>query len=172
MQKTQNVIRPSLIGHAVLSHSPPKQVDDRMATESYAFDQAHEHPHIRQHRRLPQARLAQHHFVQPQFGLRRRFVRPLLLERGWLASNLLLLRAVDGTCTTVAAVIKAFLLPFAGYRLIVGGAPFAGTLPAMMLPAAERTTQVRATCAAGIREKPNPAVRAVSDATLQPRMGL
>ena len=48
----------------------------------------------------------------------------------------------------------------------------AGTLLAMVLPAAEGTTQVPPTCVAGMREKANPAVRAVSDAAPKLGMGL
>ena len=42
----------------------------------------------------------------------------------------------------------------------------------MVLPAAERASQVPPTCVAGMREKANPAVRAVSDAAPQLGMGL
>jgi hypothetical protein len=48
----------------------------------------------------------------------------------------------------------------------------AGTLSAMVLAATERTTQVEATCAARMRQKANPAVRAADDATPQLGMGL
>jgi hypothetical protein len=48
----------------------------------------------------------------------------------------------------------------------------AGTLPAMVLPAAKRTTQVPATCVAGMREKANPTVDAADDATLKLGMRL
>lgn len=57
-------------------------------------------------------------------------------------------------------------------RLIVGDAPLAGTLPAMVLAAAKRTTQVFAAGVPGMGEKANPAVNAGSDATLQFAMGL
>src|SRR5208283_1574902 len=50
--------------------------------------------------------------------------------------------------------------------------PFVGTLPLMVPPATERTTQVLAMSILGIREKPNPAVSAANDATLKLRMGL
>ena len=72
----------------------------------------------------------------------------------------------------MAAGIETLLLRFPGRRLVVGGTPLAGTLPAMVLPAAERTTQVPPTCVAGMREKANPAVRAASDAALKLGMGL
>ena len=48
----------------------------------------------------------------------------------------------------------------------------AGTLPAMMLPAAERATQILTTCVPGMSQKPNPTVNTVSDAVPQPGMGL
>ena len=57
-------------------------------------------------------------------------------------------------------------------RLIVRDTPFVGTLPLMVPPATERTTQVPAMSILGIREKPNPAVSAANDATLKLRMGL
>ena len=52
------------------------------------------------------------------------------------------------------------------------GTPFAGTLPAMMSLAAERTTQIRPTGVAGVREKPNAAVPAVRHAAEQFGIGL
>ena len=42
----------------------------------------------------------------------------------------------------------------------------------MVLPAAERTSQVPPTCVAGMREKANPAAHAVNDAALKLGMGL
>ena len=71
----------------------------------------------------------------------------------------------------LAAGIEPLLLRFPGCRLVVRGAPLAGTLPAMVLPAAERTPQVSATCVPGMREKANPAVHAVNDAALKARDG-
>ena len=50
------------------------------------------------------------------------------------------------------------LLRFPDRRSVVRGAPLAGMLPAMMLPAAERTAQVPPACVAGMREEANPAV--------------
>ena len=52
------------------------------------------------------------------------------------------------------------------------GTPFAGTLPAMMSLAAERTTQIRPAGVAGVREKPNAAVPAVRHAAEQFGIGL
>ena len=71
----------------------------------------------------------------------------------------------------LAAGIEPLLLRLPGRRSVVGGAPLAGTLPTMVLPAAERTTQVPPTGVAGMREKANPAVRAVSDAAREARDG-
>jgi hypothetical protein len=48
----------------------------------------------------------------------------------------------------------------------------AGTLSAMVLPAAERTTQLPATCVAGVREKANPTLNAADDAPLKVGTGL
>jgi hypothetical protein len=70
----------------------------------------------------------------------------------------------------VAAAVEPLLLGFARRRLVVGGAPPAGLLPAMVLAATEGTTQVLPTCVAGMREKANPAVRAVGDAA--PKLGV
>ena len=84
----------------------------------------------------------------------------------------MLLSAVGGTGPAVAAGIETFLFQLPGCRLIVRGTTLTGTLPAMVLPAAEGTAQVQATCAAGMGEKPNPAVNAVRDATPQFRMRL
>ena len=72
----------------------------------------------------------------------------------------------------LAAGIEPLLLRFPGCRLVVRGTPLAGTLPAMVLPAAERTTQVPPTCVAGMRQKANPTVRAVRHAALKLGMGL
>jgi hypothetical protein len=72
----------------------------------------------------------------------------------------------------LAAGIEPLLLRFPGCRLVVRRAPLAGTLPTMVLPAAERTSQVPPTCIAGMREKANPAARAVSNAVPKLGMGL
>ena len=72
----------------------------------------------------------------------------------------------------LAAGIEPLLLRFPGCRPVVRGAPLAGTLPAMVLPAAERTPQVPPACVTGMREKANPAVRARSDAPAKLGMGL
>ena len=55
MQKTQNVIDPSAICDAALSHTLAKQAEDFAAIEFDAFDQAHDHPHVGQHRQTRQA---------------------------------------------------------------------------------------------------------------------
>jgi hypothetical protein len=72
----------------------------------------------------------------------------------------------------VAATIEPLLLGFADRRLVVGRTPLTGTLPAMVRPAPEGTTQVPPTRVAGMCEKANPAVRAVGDAAQNLRMGL
>ena len=68
--------------------------------------------------------------------------------------------------------IEPLLLRFPDRRSVVRGAPLAGMLPAMMLPAAERTAQVPPACVAGMREEANPAVRAGSRTITKPGMGL
>ena len=72
----------------------------------------------------------------------------------------------------LAASIEPLLLRFPGRRPVIRGAPLAGTLPAMVLPAAERTPQVPPTGVAGMREKAKPAVRAGNDAPAKLGMGL
>ena len=71
VQKTQNVIGPSAIGDAVLSHRLSKQAHDLLVTDLDAFDQAHDHPHVGQHRRVPKSRFAEHYPFQSQFDLHR-----------------------------------------------------------------------------------------------------
>jgi len=74
--------------------------------------------------------------------------------------------------TAVAAAIEPLFLRLPDRRLVVGGAPLAGLLPAMMLPAAKGTTQVAPTCVARMRQKANPAVNAAGSAALKLGMGL
>jgi len=172
VQKTESVIGPSPIGDAVLSHRLPKQTDHFTASEFDAFDQAHDHPHVRQHRRTGQTRLAEHHPFQSQFDLPRRFVAGWLAGRRDLRIEIRPRGTVGRAWPALAAAIETFLLAFPGGRLIVGGAPSAGTPPTMVLPAAEGTTQIPATCVPGMREKPNPAVSAVCGTTPKLGMGL
>jgi len=73
----------------------------------------------------------------------------------------------------MAALYLALVLPpLSGGRLIVRRTTLAGTLSAMVLPTAERTTQVHAPYVPGMRKKPNPAIHAVCQATLQIRLRL
>lgn len=72
----------------------------------------------------------------------------------------------------VAEAIETFLLRFPRGSAVVGRTPLVGTLPGMLLPATERTTQVRAMCVAGMRQKANAAVCAANNATPQFGMGL
>jgi hypothetical protein len=46
------------------------------------------------------------------------------------------------TTTLTAPAVETFLLTSGGFGLIVTSAPFVGTLPAMMLPAAKRAAQI------------------------------
>ena len=71
----------------------------------------------------------------------------------------------------MAAGIEPLLLPHSGGRSIVGGAPSAAALPPMVLPAAERTTQVPSAGVAGMREKANIAVRTEDDAAAKLGVG-
>jgi hypothetical protein len=79
---------------------------------------------------------------------------------------------VDGRGSGLAAGIETPLLLFPRCGAIVGGAALVRTLPAVVLLAAERTTQDLAVNVPRIREKGNAAVRAKNDATLQFRMEL
>ena len=67
VQKTQNVIDLAASAEAALSQTLPQQADDFAASEFDAFDQAHHHPHVGQHRRTRQTRFVEHHPFQPQF---------------------------------------------------------------------------------------------------------
>lgn len=163
----------------MLSHSFPEQADDFGARELDAFDQTDQHPHVWQHRRTRHTRPIQHHAFQSQFHRRRRFLRPGLLGRARLGliprrhlPTKVPLPAVERTGMAAAAAIEEFLLPFARSRLVVRSTPLAGTLPPIVLPAAEGTTQVPPTCVPGMREKADPAVNAVRDAPLKLGMGL
>ena len=232
MQKTQNVLPPWPLGDAVLSQYFPQPADDFLATEFHALYQPHDHPHVGQHRRAAQTRLAEHHPFQAQFGLlrqiarrwflgrrgwqiasgrRRKIVRPLFLGRrrigsGWLrqvADSWFLngrrrrggidrLRQVahpwflgarrrrrgsgrvrtNGGGATVTTAIELLLLPLSEGRLTIRLTPLARTLPAMLSPTAERTTQVPPSNVPGMGEKANLAMHALRYATLQIRMRL
>jgi len=172
VQKTQKVIDPPASADAVLSHCLPQQVDDFTATEFNAFDQAHDHPHVGQHRRTGQTRLVQHHPFQSHLDRHGQWVAGGPARRRSLRIEIRLRLRGRRNLAALAAAIEAFLLLPSDGRLIVGGTPLAGTLPPVMLPAAERTTQVPPTSVAGMRKEPNPAVRAVSDAAAKLGMGL
>jgi hypothetical protein len=159
-------------------------VNDFTATEFDTLDQAHDHPHVGQHRRTGQTRFVQQHPFQPHrdrhgqwragrrgghrcpavVGLRVRR-RPLQIEIGlwWRGRRNL---------AALAAGIEPLLLRFPSRPAVVRGTTSAGTMPAVVLPAAERASQVSPTCVAGVREKANPAVRAVNDAAPKTGMGL
>lgn len=172
MQKTQKVIDPSAGADAVLSQSLPQQVHDFTAGEFDAFDQAHDHPHVGQHRRAGHARLVEHHVFPSLFGRRRQRLRGEIARRRplWIAFGL---RPRGGRgLAALAAGIETFLLPFSHGGLIVGDTPPAGTLPPMVLPTAERTAQITPPCIARMREKANPAVRAANDAPAKLGTGL
>ena len=173
MQKTQNIIHSPSLSYAVLSHSLAEQRDDFAAVEFDAFDQAHDHPHVGQHRRCRQARLVQRHPFWPPLVGHRRYLAAGRVGRRSRGSGIRL-RLLRGRrrWPALAAGIEKFLLAFSLGRLIVRGAPLLGTLLAMVPPAAERTTQLPPTCVAGMSEEANPAVHAVSDAPLKFGMGL
>jgi hypothetical protein len=159
VQKTPKIILRAESADAVLSHSPAEQAGDLAATEFDPFDQAYDHPHIRQHRRSFHLRIRHDHLLGA-------FDRRRLLPIGGLC------RRGRRRLATLPAGIETFLSPFSLRRLIVRGTPLAGGLSAMMLPAAERTTQVPSASIAGMSQKANPAASAVHAAPLQLGMGL
>lgn len=77
-----------------------------------------------------------------------------------------------GDRVAAAFGIETFLLPFPGRRSVVRGTPLAGTLFPMVLPAAERATQIQTTCVPRMSEKPNPAVNTESQTAVQLGIGL
>lgn len=170
----------------MLSHSSPQQPDHVAAREFDPIDQAHDHPHIGQHGRTGQARLAEHHPVQPQFRFQRCVAdgqagglvgRAGLAGRacrraGWrdLRSECRLRGTVGRAGPGLSAAVEPFLLALPGGRSIVRRATLVGTLLAVVFSAAERTTQIPPPGVARMREKPNPAVRAVGHAT--PKRGM
>jgi hypothetical protein len=125
VQKTQKVLDPAASADAVLSQSLSQQVDDFTAREFDAFNQAHDHPHVGQHRRVGHARLVQH-YVLRQFGRRRRCRSEIVLGLG--------LRGL----AALAAGIEPLLLRLPGRRPVIRGAALAGTLSAVVLPTAKR----------------------------------
>jgi hypothetical protein len=156
----------------VLSHRLPKQADQFTASQFDTFDQADDHPHVRQHRRSRQIRLTKQHPFQSQFDLHRRFVPGWLAGRRDLRIEIRLRGMVGHAWPALAAAVESFLLAFSGGGLIVRGAALARTPPTMVLPAPEGTTQIPATRVPRMREKPDPAVNAVNHATLKLGMRL
>ncbi len=172
MDNTPKVIAPEMSADAVLSQSLQEQVEDFATSQADALDQTHDHPYVWQHRRSRQTRLVEHHPLQPWCDRHGRSVASGLAGRHLLWIDLGLRYRGRRNLTVVAAAIQPLLLRLPGRRLVVGRAPLAGLLPAMMLAATKRTTQVPPTCVAGMREEPNPAVGAVSDAALKLGMRL
>ncbi len=175
MEKSKNVIDPAASAEAALSHTLPQQAEDFTASEFDTFDQAHQHPHVGQHRRTRETRFVEHHAVQPQFDGQRRFRAARLAgRRRWFEIRRREIRRRGGRRErlALAAGVAAFLRPSSVRRAVVRGAPLVGALPAAVLSATERTTQVPPACVAGMREKANPAVLAVNNALLKSGMGL
>jgi hypothetical protein len=172
VQKTQKVIDPAANADAVLSHSLTKQVDDFTAGKFDAFDQAHDHPHVGQHRRVGHARLVEHDPIQPQFKRRGQWLDGGIARRRPRCSAIGLRRRGRRGLAGLAPGVDSLLLRLPGRRPVVRGAPLGGTLLPMVLPATERTTQVPPACIAGMREEANPAVRAENCAPAKLGMGL
>ncbi len=160
----------------------PQQVDDFTASELDALDQAHDHPHVGQHRRVDHARLVERHAFQRSFGRRGQrladgFARRTDAQHGLACGSGGVPCRLASGCGGAAwrpcrRALSRFFFRLPGRRLVVRGAPLAGTLLAMVLPAAKRAPQVLPACVAGMREEANPAVGAVSHAPLKFRMGL
>ena len=75
-----------------------------------------------------------------------------------------------GRSADVERVLRRALRAFffaPGRGAVIGGTPLAGTLPAMLLPAAKGTAQVQPTCAARMSKKADSAVAAASDTATQ-----
>lgn len=87
---------------------------------------------------------------------------------GWIGCRLR--GTVSRAVLELAAAVEPFLLAIPGGRSIVRRAAPVGTLPTVVFSAAERTPQVPPPGVARMREKPNPAVRAVGGAT--PKRGM
>jgi len=152
LPKTEKVIDPAARADAVLSHCLSKQMQNFAAREFDALDQAHNHPQVGQHRRLDQTRLAEHHAFQLQLDR-----RCAIAGRVWQ-------RFLWGRIgRTPTAAVEPLLLAPANNRAIISGTTLTGTLPAMVLTAAERTTQIPPTGIAGMRQKANTAVYAVNN---------
>lgn len=186
MQKTQKIVDPAGGAEAALSHSSPEQADHVVAREFDPVDQANDHPHVRQHGRAGHAGLAEHHPVQPQFRFQRcaaggragvlvgrtGLAGPACRRARWRALRIEnpLWGTVGLAGLELAAAVEPFLLAFPGGRSIVRRATPVGTLSAVVFSAAEQTPQVPPPGVARMREKPNPAVRAVGHAT--PKRGM
>jgi len=169
--KTQNVKSALARGDAVLSHCFPEPADQFLAREPKTFDQADDHPQIRQHRRgLQTPRLQQHPF--PTLHQLPQFLPRWLAARDRGRVRLWLLGAPRRTAADGAVGIETFLLLSPDGGLVVRGTTLPGSLAAVVLPAAEGTTQVQTAGVPGMREKPDPAVTAVNLARLEFRMRL
>jgi hypothetical protein len=170
VQKVEKVLASSPIGHAALSHRRKKQADDLMARQPDPFDEVHDHPHIRQDRRVPHRRLVEDHPFQQQLDHRRGFVRQRLVGRSGLLDGLRL--RLLAWRSAAATGVELFLSLFPVWPLVAGGTPPVAALPPMVLPAAEGATQVPAISVARVGEKANPAVLAGDGTILQLGMGL
>jgi hypothetical protein len=172
MLNTQNVDAALVRGDAVLSPRFPEPAGEFLARQPITFDHADDHPHIRQHpRRLQPARRQHHPFLTQSQRLRQFFL-------GWRAARsrgrvrLWLLGAHRRTAAVWAVAIELFLLPPPNDGLVIRATPLPGSLSTMVLPAAERTTQVHAAGVPRVREKPDSAGTAVNRARLEFRTGL
>ncbi len=174
VQKTKNVIDPAANADAALSQTLPQHCEKLAAGEFHAVDQPHQHPYVGQHRRTRQGRLVEHDRLQPQ--LRRRFVGTRLVGRRLLSKSRrrfqIRRRHGRGHLPARAAGIATLLRAVPLRPAIIRAAPPVSTLPAVLPPATERTTQVSPAGVAGVGQEANPTVHAANDASLKFGMGL
>ena len=162
MKKTKNVIGPRAISHAVLSQCLEQVLNQSVLAQRSTLDQADYRCQIRQRgRRFDDVR-SEYDFAQHQLDILGqvvwRWLRPDLLR-----TTTLLLTA---SCLPLAFGVLNLFLDFAFSGLVVSGATLVRTLLAMMLTTAEWTTQVSSPGIAGVCEKSNAAMHAMSDTTL------
>ena len=162
MKKTKNVIGPRAISHAVLSQCLEQVRNQIVLAQRSTLDQADYRCQIRQRGRRFDDVGSEYDFVQHQLDILGQYV--------WRWLRLVLLRTttllLTASCLPLAFGVLNLFLDFAFSGLVVGGATLVRTLLAMMLTTAEWTTQVSSPGIAGVCEKSNAAMHAMSDTTL------
>jgi hypothetical protein len=170
MEKGENVVGPSSAGDAVLSQRLTEPTAQLLQTHPDAFDQTHDHPHVRQHGGLHHARFIQNDSFQVQLGVR--WSLSGVDGVGGRRNRLAWLRIDIASARPGGKARSPELCFFPLRRPVVRRTPLVRTPPPMVRPATERATQVDTTCVSRMRQKPNSAVNAGHRAVTQPRMGL